>query len=144
MDEEFPRGLIENWPAQDLLAAGCGDECFIQKGFDHTAGVDSANLLNFRDRNRLFIGNYSQSFEGSERQSCRWNLAFDEVLQHLVMFGLRRESIPVRNLTNLNAAFRYAVLFYQFVQLRFQLVSIDIRQRFANRVEADRLLREIY
>src|SRR5204862_6537575 len=65
------------------------------------------------------------------------------MLQDFVMFGLRRQSITIGDLTDLDAALCSAILLDQLAQFFEQYRPLHFRQRLVNGVERDRLLREI-
>src|SRR5580765_2158363 len=55
MNEEFFGGLIEDGPAQNILPAGGRNEFLVEQRFDDTAGMNAANVLDFRNRGRLLV-----------------------------------------------------------------------------------------
>ena len=143
MHEEFLGGLIKDGPPKNILAASGCDEFLIEQSLDDAAGVNSADVLNFGNRDGLFVRDDRERFQCSQGETRRRNQALDELLEHFVMFGLGREAKAVGNFANLDSPVGRAIPLDQFVQRLLQLDSIDLRQRLVNRVEADRLIREV-
>src|SRR5262249_54065104 len=136
VDKELSCRLVKDGTAEDFFAARGGDELLIEKGFDDACSLNAANLVDLRNRGRLFVGDDGEGFEGRQGEPGRRNLALDEVFQNLVMFRLGRKSIPIRNFTNLDTPVGYAIVFDQVVEPLFQFRALDIRQSLLDRIKA--------
>src|SRR6266478_527645 len=69
MNEEFLRCLIEDRPAEHVLAACGGNEFLVKKCLDHACCMDAPNLLDFRNSHRLFVRDNSECLERRQRQA---------------------------------------------------------------------------
>ena len=63
MNQKFSRGFVKDGPSQNLFASGGGDEFLVQQGFDDAGGVDTADFLNFGNRNGLLVRNNGKGFQ---------------------------------------------------------------------------------
>ncbi len=64
--EEVFGGFVEDGAADDLLAAGGGDELAGEQRAEDAGGVDAADLGDFRGGDGLLVGDDGEGFEGLE------------------------------------------------------------------------------
>ena len=63
MNEKFFGGLVKDGPSENFFASGGSDELLVQERLDDAGGVDPANLLDLRNRNRLPVRNNGKGLE---------------------------------------------------------------------------------
>ena len=62
--EEILRCAVEDRPADHRLASRRSDQTFFEKRLQHAGGVHAANLLDFRLRHRLLVGDHGEGLKG--------------------------------------------------------------------------------
>ena len=139
MNEEVPRGLIKDGPAENLFPSGGGDEFLVEQGFDDAGGMNAADLLNFGNCHGLLVCNYGKGFERGQGKTRRRNLALDELLQDFMVLGLGGKTESICDFANFNAVLSSPVLLHEFQQRLVDLASMDFGQRLINGIETDRL-----
>ena len=63
MNEKFFGSLVKDGTSQNLFASCGSDELLLQERLDDAGGVDPANLLNLRNRNRLPVRDNGKGLE---------------------------------------------------------------------------------
>ncbi len=96
------RPIEERRPDDRLLARG-RDQLLLEERLQHARGVDAADVLDLRKRDRLAVGDDRQRLERRERQpGALGDLV--KLSQQRVEFGPRDESPPARDLLQADAS----------------------------------------
>ena len=74
-DEEILGGFLQDRAADNLLAAGGGDELARDETAEDATGVDAADLGDFGRCDRLFIGNDRKNFPSAWSESFSGGLS---------------------------------------------------------------------
>ena len=103
-DEEILGGFVQDRAADNLLAAGGGDELARDQAAEDAAGVDAADLGDFGRRDGLFVGDDGECFERLERQLQRRFERLDEAADGVVILGLGGEAVAAGDFADFDAA----------------------------------------
>ena len=103
-EEEVLGGFVEDGAADDLFAAGGGDELARDEGAEDAAGVDAADLGDLGGGDGLLVGDDGEGFEGLEGELQGRLEGFDEAADGVVVLGLGGEAVAAGDLADLEAA----------------------------------------
>ena len=103
-EQKLVGGLVEDGSADDLLAAGGGDELAGQQRAEDTGRVDAANFVDLRGGDRLLVGDDGQSFQRRQRELERRLQALHKSADGVVALGLGGHAIAAGDLANLDSA----------------------------------------
>jgi len=109
LDEEFFGRFIQDGLADDLFAAGGGDEFAIEQRLQNAGSLDAANIHNFGRGNRLFVGDHGEGFERGQGELDRRVEVPDEAAYGFVVFGLGRHAETAGDFADAQAALRAVV-----------------------------------
>src|SRR5579859_2588416 len=121
-------GLVENRLADDVLAAGGGDELAVEQRLEHARALHAADLEDFWGGDGLLIGDDRQGLERRQRKLQQRAEALDELANALVVLGFGGHLVAARHFAD-----GYSVL--GPVEFRHQIFEqlLDPLARFAER-----------
>ncbi len=122
-EEEFLAGFVEDGAADDLFAAGGGDELAREEGAEDAAGVDAADLGDLGGGDGLFVGDYGEGFEGLEGELEGRLEGLDEAADGVVVLGLGGEAVAAGDLADLEAAVAGGVVGDELVEEGAEVVA---------------------
>ena len=103
-EEEILGRLVEDGAADDLFAAGGGDELARHQAAEDAAGVDAADLGDLGRGDGLLVGDDGEGLEGLEGELQGRLQRFDEAADGVVVLGLGGEAVAAGDLADLEAA----------------------------------------
>ena len=122
-EEEFFGGFVEDRAADDLLAAGGGDELAGHQGAEDAAGVDAADLGDLGGGDGLLVGDDGEGFERLEGELERRLEGLDEAADGVVVLGLGGEAEAAGDFADLEAAVAVGVVGDELVEDGAEVVA---------------------
>ena len=92
--QEFFRCLIKNRTANDLLAPRSRDQLSVEQCANHAAGIDTANVIDLGNGDRLLVSNYGESFDRNLGKESK--LKLERGLNGLWTKGGLMYAMPIR------------------------------------------------
>src|SRR5215510_9624422 len=100
LDQKFLRRAVHHRAADGLFSALGDDQTFFEQRLDGRRRRYAANFENFRDRDRLLVGDHRERFEGWEREPRR-RARFQILAYELMILRTRGDSPSARDLAGL-------------------------------------------
>jgi hypothetical protein len=122
-EEEVFGGFVEDGAADDLLAAGGGDELAGEEGAEDAGGVDAADLGDLGGGDGLFVGDDGEGFEGLEGELEGWLEGLDEAADGVVVLGLGGEAEAAGDFADFEAAGGVGVVGDELVEEGAEVVA---------------------
>src|SRR6267142_2834572 len=140
--QKFLRRLIQDRPPHHFLPPRRRNQVLVQQRADHSRSVHTANLRNFRRRNRLLVRNHRQRLQRRHGQPQRRPQALDKPPHHVMLLRLRIQLVPARHRANLDPSPFRRIARHQFIQRRLHR-QLLFPQRLRQLLDRRRLIRRI-